>query len=433
MRACLTAIGIVSFGLAGCRQQVFEPVRNALVATAVIEGDVRVTTRADLLFVVDDSPSMANEQQKLAQGFPALVSALDALDPPIDYRVAILTSSVSERFGPCDVAVPGAATGCDAMFGGTGFRCDGGDCLRDWPQAGLPASWPGGATFVERAKTTAAGLSQAFAATILVGTRGARQEQPLRAVSLALESGSLASFLRPDARLVTVVTSDEDDCSDSTGRFLALEAGAGRFTDRCAEAASGGLAGLDETGAWLRAMRSRHPLFTLGAVVGLVSGTTRPGRCVDAACAAACNAPAGQQRCRGECAGALQTGLCESECLGQCVSFCGADVPGTRLARTALASGGSVASICDSDYGPSLAKLARVLGVPTEIELPSLPADERSLYFEVKRSGGTVRCTAPDDVVVDQTRSPPVAVIRPQGRCALAPDDHWTLRYLTAP
>jgi hypothetical protein len=87
---------------AGCQDYNFNPVGHCLVQP----GNERVTlsdlSSADILFVVDDSGSMAAEQEKLAANFTRFVDNLDQTNAeraaaglsPIDFHIAVTTSSV---------------------------------------------------------------------------------------------------------------------------------------------------------------------------------------------------------------------------------------------------------------------------------------------------------------------------------------------------
>lgn len=431
----LVVVALCVGTLGSCSQQVFEPVRDGLVATASLDGDVRVVTRADLLFVIDDSASMLNEQAKLAAGFPALLDRLEALDPPVDWRVGVMTTTVTERFGPCDSGDPTAPAACAAEFGGTGFVCEDNACVRRWPdRAGKLVAAPGNPLILERSRMSAADLAARFAENVRVGLDGSRHEQPLRAVELALENGTLAEFTRPDARLVILIASDEDDCSDSADRLLALEATSSGWLDHCDEQARGDGSRLDSIDAWVERLSSGVPGgardVAIGAIVGLGSGSKDPGMCVDEACANECRSPGHRSSCEAECQGALQFGRCVSECIEECAIFCGSQAPGRRLSRAVRAMSGPVASICESDFGPVLANLARVIGIPERIELPSTPGDSRAFFFTVERNGRTIRCEEGRDYVIDRSSTPAAMDIVQSGACRLIPDDHWSIRYV---
>ena len=52
-----------------------------------------VTEReVDIIFVVDNSGSMGEEQAYLAEGIAGLVDVLDQATPPVDYRIAVTTT-----------------------------------------------------------------------------------------------------------------------------------------------------------------------------------------------------------------------------------------------------------------------------------------------------------------------------------------------------
>lgn len=406
------------------------------MATAQMGGVIRVTTKADILFVVDDSPSMANEQDKLAAAFPELVDRLDALDPPVDWRVAVMTTSVDERFGPCVSGDATAPQACSAAFGGTGFACESGACVRRFDSiAGRLVSASGNPAVIDRSRASRDEVVRQFRENVRVGLDGSRHEQPLRALSRAFGNGGLDGFWRPDARLVVLVASDEDDCSDSSGRFVGLEQTSSGFEDRCEESARNDDGALDSLAEWIENFRNlpvpggvREVAF--GAITGLGEGTNDPGMCTDPSCAAGCEGPSGTAACDSACDGALQPERCRDECRGECVRFCGAQVPGRRLARTARAMSGPLASICEPSFGPALAELASVMGIPEEMELPSKPSDRRAFFFQITRDGTNITCEEGRDYTLDLEKEPPLLTIDQSSRCRLMPGDEWRVRYV---
>ncbi|MEQ1567389.1 MAG: hypothetical protein ABMA64_17235 [Myxococcota bacterium] len=188
------------------------------------EGEVYVQVdddaKADVLFVVDDSASMAEEQQRLASNFAAFVDAVQGTEA--DWHLGVVTTDLAQ------------------------------------------AGWLRGGVI----DPETADLDAVAAAALVVGTTGDRVEQGFSAAELALD-GRNAGFLRPDARLNVVFFSDEDDQSASTvDGFLAALAdragdeGAavhgvvGDLPDGCASgtsaAAAGGryLAAIEQTSGW---------------------------------------------------------------------------------------------------------------------------------------------------------------------------------------
>lgn len=150
----------------------------------------------DILFVVDNSGSMLEEQQNLADNFPRFIEVLDNFTPALDYRVGVTTTgrdynwSIDTPLGP----LPNSQTGGDN--GALLQRCD---MARRWVERNDPDP---GATFSCAAE---------------VGDQGPAMEMPLEVIRQAftdrLDDGTNAGFLRDDALLALVVLTDEDDCS----------------------------------------------------------------------------------------------------------------------------------------------------------------------------------------------------------------------------
>ncbi len=105
---------------AGCQDYNFSPVNQCLIQPGTERVTLSDISTADILFVVDDSGSMAGEQQSLQQSFGAFVTNLkntnqvrvQNLLEPIDFHIAITTSSVFYNR-----PVAGGAT-CQASCGG---------------------------------------------------------------------------------------------------------------------------------------------------------------------------------------------------------------------------------------------------------------------------------------------------------------------------
>jgi hypothetical protein len=162
----------------------------------------------DLLFVVDDSSGMSEEQDALARGFPGLVEVLEGLPGGMpSLHVGVVSSDLG--LGPYE-AVQCVAPGGDGLLQGaprgscSGPR-DGGRFLRDAP---APS---GGA----RDRNFDGSLAEAFTCIARLGDSGCGFEQHLDAMRRALDGSQPANagFLRPGAALGVVLLADEDDCS----------------------------------------------------------------------------------------------------------------------------------------------------------------------------------------------------------------------------
>jgi hypothetical protein len=139
---------------AGCQDYNFNPVGHCLVQP----GNERVTlsdlSSADILFVVDDSGSMAAEQAKLAANFTRFVDNLDQTNAeraaagrlPIDFHIAVTSSSVFWNYGPTvpdtcrsDCAGNAGQLVCCSGAGGTPTQSDKGGvltCRREGEECG---------------------------------------------------------------------------------------------------------------------------------------------------------------------------------------------------------------------------------------------------------------------------------------------------------
>ena len=161
--------GIFGLVLVGCIEQHVN--RQEVVDVFIQEPSSTV----DVLWVIDDSVSMAAEQERLAAGFGAFASSLDA--SLIDYHLGVITTDMDP----------------------------------DNPQAGLLQGSP---SYLEPDPDTVSLFQQ----RVLVGTEGSGKEKGIAAAVAAvtepLASGANEGFLRERATLLLVFVSDEDDCSD---------------------------------------------------------------------------------------------------------------------------------------------------------------------------------------------------------------------------
>jgi hypothetical protein len=197
------------------------------VTSCAVTSLVPVPVKTDILFVVDDSGSMAEEQANLAQNLDAFVATLAASPAKDQFQIGVTTTSVtgfstaetSYTSGPSATApaVPYPAGALVAVDPATGR-------LR-WDPA--TRAFTGNRILAAGSPTLVAD----FQANVRVGTGGSGKEQGLEAMRLALTDriadGTNAGFLRPGARLAVVILSDEDDCSETNVPFV------GTTNDRC--------------------------------------------------------------------------------------------------------------------------------------------------------------------------------------------------------
>lgn len=204
----LLAISALAMSVAGCR---CDPPRT----TRTLPPDVRIdafaqeaASKVDVLWVVDDSGSMAPRQESLARSFQSFIELFSR--GKIDFRIAITTTDIFKTAG---------------QFKGT-------------PKILTPST---------------PSLATAFAANIRVGTSGSPYEAGLQAAQLALERQAATNdpildriatckaacsragdpplctqtcetsnpidFLRPGAYLYLIFVTDEEDESSQDVRY----------------------------------------------------------------------------------------------------------------------------------------------------------------------------------------------------------------------
>jgi hypothetical protein len=435
---------VVSFltllvALTSCQSYVAVPVQPATLVSVAQHSQVKVATKADILFVVDDSLSMSGKQDRLAQALAGFTAALDALRPPIDYQVAVVTTSIFERFGACGPdGDPNAAAQCDSDWGAPGYVCKAAACVRTFDEAGQLRLAPGNpATVLVRSSTDAARFSSWVANDVEAGSAGARQPQAFDAMKIVL-SDPAAGFVRDGSKIVVAFVSDAEDCSDPHQRFSMLVKDAnGNVIDQCAQqsASDGSTAvSLEPAATYVNFLRSlansdgSAKEVEVAAIVSLADGTHEPGLCTDSACVARCDAPAAQQACRTRCANAVPIDLCVADCTAECKNFCNGQVPSRRLVEMATAFQGLTANVCSDDASDTMGRLAAVIGIPKQIELLAPPAALEYLRVHVDRGSAGLDCTFGQGFDLVNTVDGPA--VRFLGNCVLQPNDIWDIRYL---
>jgi hypothetical protein len=161
-----------------------------------IDGMAATCEKIDVLFVIDNSGSMDQEQANLIANFPGFIQVLDASG--LDYRVGVTTSGRDYEW---TMATP---------FGPIPQDQDGGDngTLLEPASCNLTHKW------IEK---TDANPAAKFSCVANVGVDGPSKEMPLGAIRDAFEDrildGTNVGFRRPDALLALVILTDENDCS----------------------------------------------------------------------------------------------------------------------------------------------------------------------------------------------------------------------------
>jgi hypothetical protein len=155
-------------------------------------------TKVDFLFVIDNSGSMADEQDNLTNSFPGFISGIQSALMQVDeYQVGVVTT---DAYGP-NTAVPG----CNQL-GGLVTRTGGSDS-----SSSVCGPYAAGNNYM----TEADDLDTAFACAADVGTAGDGCERPMDAMTVVLDKNLGGAgqcndgYLRDDALLVLVIITDE--------------------------------------------------------------------------------------------------------------------------------------------------------------------------------------------------------------------------------
>jgi hypothetical protein len=152
--------------------------------------------KMDLLFVIDNSGSMGQEQTNLADNFPGFIEVLEDFGGGLDYRVAVTTTGRDYNWQTNTgiITIPNSQ--------------DGGDNGAMLQRCSMSQRW------VEDEDSMPA---DTFACAAQVGDSGPSKEMPLAAVKQAfsdrMSDGTNTGFRRDDALLAIVILTDEDDCS----------------------------------------------------------------------------------------------------------------------------------------------------------------------------------------------------------------------------
>ncbi len=248
-------VGLLALGLVvtGCEDDII----NRLAEPEILIDELaqKKAAEVDILWVVDNSPTMVDEQAKLAENFTSFIKSLtecqggmgadDLCDfttsrctlsgkqcTPPDYHIGVISTDVYAAFDQGRLRKVGL---CVPSRGATPasnkFRYCQGEDRHCAPDAADPASDPANTTCdmtnaIGYITPTTPGAQNAFARAVRVGTGGSGNENGIRAAAMAIgrdtERGSAqfkpaptenAGFLRPSASLFVIFVSDETDYS----------------------------------------------------------------------------------------------------------------------------------------------------------------------------------------------------------------------------
>ncbi len=201
--------------LIGCQDYGFEELPRSVIKEKRWSQTVSVSAYADILFMVDNSGSMAGEQVQLGESFGSFVSVLNDKFGET-FHIAIITSGMEST--ACPRCSSDIVQSCINDTGENGRFQDRLGHI-DW-SSGNPVF-----DFLEDSSCrVVTDLNPdcfydvgSERGTALVGIRGCGYERglaPLKPALKDLRGGYNGGFLRDDATLAVVIISDEDDCGE---------------------------------------------------------------------------------------------------------------------------------------------------------------------------------------------------------------------------
>jgi hypothetical protein len=381
-------------GCFGCPSPVDIP-GSTLPTTCEAEQPLVEPQKLDILFVVDDSGSMKEEQEGVARELTAFIDQLkQAGGVRQDFHVGVLTTSVYQHSNQNGIV-----------------------WWRVYPNGGVLRPVPdfledGGVEYETANERVLVGddpeLVTKFAKLVQQGVYGSGQETPYEAIRVALltplattplDAGGNEGFLRDGARLLIVVISDEDDCSEMA-RPSVVQVSDAPAVNNCTRDSN-----------LLTPVSEYYRLFTQE----LKNSDGTPKEIIFAAIA-----PVGiDTKAAMEVVvdGKVKNIDCPTSNQGGMRHRAMAELFDPTLAN--------LDSICRESYRETLIRIAELASVSQYLEVRNVP-DERMLQLNIVRKDGTVQpCTLSNGGIVSFTRGVDGAPARLKfgGNCRRRADD----------
>jgi hypothetical protein len=408
----LVSLGL-ALGAAGCIEREGRPVNPCTNVTVAQAIEVTNVDKVDLLFLVDNSNSMDQEQAALIAEFPSLIRILTsgdfdqdgALDGPNDFEavkdlnVGVITSDM----GTGGFTVPTCAR---SDFGDDGILRTQGNTA-----AGCMATYPAFLNF------RTGGDSDAFATQVacvaVTGTGGCGFEQQLEAVLKAASPSAPTSwtapgytapmffqntfghadrendgFIRDNSVLALIPVTDEEDCSARDPELFNPSSATYGGTDlnlRCFAHADAALHPISRFVDGFLQLRTRPGLLIYAPITGIPQDLAPPaGERPNYDALVSPDPTVRDDRMEERVDPAMPTRL-----LTSCTGVGGSAFPPVRMVRVAQelqnrGAGVTVQSICEDSYSGALSEIIRQIA--SALSAACLP---RRLNLE---ANGTVSC-----------------------------------------
>ncbi len=161
-------------------------------------------SKVDILWVIDNSGSMATSQTNLATNFPSFISGFSSRN--LDFKMAVTGTDAY-------VALPTMTT----IYNSPSWPY-----LRTQSQPLWGKFRDGWATHTGQfiLDPLTSNLNTTFVSNVTLGTGGLGDERPFQSMKTTLNSSYNSGFLRPDSFLAVIMLTDEDDFSNDTASYL---------------------------------------------------------------------------------------------------------------------------------------------------------------------------------------------------------------------
>ena len=203
----LSGVGAVAV-TAACQEHALAPPIPVTSSTETDEVPINPSNKLDVVFMIDNSPSMQEEQANLIRNFPAFMKTLQDAVPAgsLDVHIGVISSDLGA--GSSDICPPKGDNGAFQHRAlGMNRKC------KAVPRGSFIVAGPEGNNFDGP-------IEEVFSCIAELGYSGCGFEHQLASLRRALGGDPTTpmpaenvGFLRPDARLGVVLITDEDDCS----------------------------------------------------------------------------------------------------------------------------------------------------------------------------------------------------------------------------
>jgi hypothetical protein len=199
-----------------CTSRSLETPKITPTVTLTTNFTQKINNEIDILFMIDNSSSMTEMQNKLYTQLPLFMQVLQSLPTPPSLHVAVVSSDMGAP-GDSTSAIQCTPAGDQGQF----QSMPRGTCTNTTLTAG--------ATFISDADMMpnyTDPIETVFQCIALLGEKGCGFEHQLASIDRALGAdgqpapGTNANFLRPEAYLGIVILTNEDDCSAPTNTQL---------------------------------------------------------------------------------------------------------------------------------------------------------------------------------------------------------------------